>query len=716
MSTATTAPTPAPTLSIGLPTYNGERFLAQALDDLLAQTFTDLEVIVSDNASTDRTGEIAQSYAARDPRVRYVRQPVNLGAAGNHNAVLALARGRYFAYASDDDRYAPTLYERCLDVLEADPGLALVHSADGFIDEEGRVIAEPAYLLDTAASRPSDRFRSVLLESGGNDFYAVGRTETFRRIRPLGGYHQPDRVMVASLALQGRFQHLPEVLYHRRDHPGRGERATSRRARAAGLDPRRANRWLHPMPRLYAEYVGGLLLAVRDAPIGPLEKARCLRALAGWLLSRVDPRGRRARAAQSIDPAVRARDAGRAVRVTAFGYLGIGNQGNEASLEALHAWADRNGVALSALCVDPAEVTRTHGIPATRIMSYRRDLASGSLLVTAMKAGGRLLDIPRIFRAVGRTDAVVVPGSGTLESGLQLPPWGLPYWLFVLAVCCRLRGRRLALLNIGAEVAKEPVTRFFHRWTARLAHVVSVRDERSRQAVRTLGVRRRVDVAADLVFGLPTPAAGPVRPGHVVVGVMAYYGGPDTPDRGPAVLARFEAAMADFCRGLLEEGRTVTLVTGDDADRPVAERVAGLVGRHATRTAGGPHMHDVPRPTVSPATTLAGVMAETAQAEVVVAARFHTLVAGLATCRPTVSLGYAPKAADLLARFGLTGVSQRLDAVDPALLRTQIERVVEEADEPRMKETCRRLQEALDDQWARLSDALLTRRGGSPHE
>ena len=685
-----------PTLSIGLPTYNGERFLAEALDDLLAQTFTDLEVIVSDNASTDGTEVIARSYAARDPRVRYVRQPVNLGAAGNHNAVLALARGRYFAYASDDDRYAPTLFTRCLEILRARPELALVHSADGFIDESGAVVAEPPYLPDTGATRASDRFRSLLHEQGGNDFYAVGRTELFRSIRPLGGYHHADRVMVASLALHGPFHHVPEVLYHRRDHPGRGERSATRRARAAGLDPRRRSRLRHPMLRLYLEYVAAYLLAIREAPLGTAERLRCVAALAGWFGSRLRPGGRRIRAGASVDPAVRARSGLERCRVTAFGFLGIGNQGNEASLEALHGWADAHDVALCALCVDPAAVTRDHGIPATRLMTYRRDLASGDLRVSALKAVGRLLDVPRLWRAVGRTDAVVVPGSGTLESGLGLPPWGLPYWLFVLAVCSRLRRRRFVLLNIGAEVAKDPVTRFFHRWTARLADQVSVRDERSRRALHTLGVRRRVEVTADLVFGRPLPVTGPVRPGHAVVGVMAYYGGPDTPDRGPAVLERLEDSLAAFCRALIAQGRSVTLVTGDDADRPVADRVADRA----------------PGATVSPARTLGEVMAECARAEVVVASRFHTLVAGLRAARPTVALGYAPKAADLLARFGLSGVSQRLDAIDPDLLLEQVERVGQEANEPLMKETCRRLEEALDNQWERLTRALLESSGG----
>jgi glycosyltransferase involved in cell wall biosynthesis len=107
-----------PSLTIGLPVYNGERYLAQALDALLAQTYQDFELIISDNASTDRTADICQEFVARDARVKYVRQRVNIGAGPNHNAVLTLARGRFFKWAAHDDVYAPTLLERCIEVLE----------------------------------------------------------------------------------------------------------------------------------------------------------------------------------------------------------------------------------------------------------------------------------------------------------------------------------------------------------------------------------------------------------------------------------------------------------------------------------------------------------------------------------------------------------------------------------------------------------------------
>ena len=120
--------TGSPRLTVGLPTYNGEEYLAQALDSLLAQTFTDFELIISDNASTDATESIARAYAARDPRIRYVRHPRNRGSAFNHTYVIREARGEYFKWASDDDLYAPDLLERCVEALDNRPEIPLAHA------------------------------------------------------------------------------------------------------------------------------------------------------------------------------------------------------------------------------------------------------------------------------------------------------------------------------------------------------------------------------------------------------------------------------------------------------------------------------------------------------------------------------------------------------------------------------------------------------------
>lgn len=274
----------APRVSIGLPVYNGERFLRESLDALLAQTWTDFELIISDNASTDSTAQICHEYAARDPRIRYVRQRQNIGAARNHNVLPRLARGRYFKWASHDDLYAPDLVERCVAVLESHPEVVLVHCGDAFVDEHGVRTGEERYRLDTENPSAPARLRSLLREPGGNDFYGLIRTDVLLRVPPHGTYYNADRTFMAGLVMQGPFRHVPAVLYWRRQHPGRATLTGGLRDRAAVLGPERADRWRHPMIRMHVEYVLGFVRVVLAAPVTAADRARSLREVAAWLL------------------------------------------------------------------------------------------------------------------------------------------------------------------------------------------------------------------------------------------------------------------------------------------------------------------------------------------------------------------------------------------------------------------------------------------------
>jgi glycosyltransferase involved in cell wall biosynthesis len=291
------------TLTIGLPVYNGERYLRQSLDALLAQTWTDFELVISDNASTDATAAICQSYAAQDGRIRYVRQAVNVGAGPNHNLLVPLATGRYFKWASHDDLYEPELLERCIALLETDPGVVLAHAWDAVIDDTGTVLRSMPYELDTDDPDPAARLRSLLRTPGGNDFYGVIRTDVLRRVGPHRSYYNADRTFMAGLVVRGRFGQVPEVLYLRRDHPARASRAGAPRDRAAALDPRRAHPLRHVLPVMYAEYVGGMVKAVLRAPLGPRDRARCLAEVAAWAVGAAVP-GHRARSLeQELDSA-----------------------------------------------------------------------------------------------------------------------------------------------------------------------------------------------------------------------------------------------------------------------------------------------------------------------------------------------------------------------------------------------------------------------------
>jgi glycosyltransferase involved in cell wall biosynthesis len=277
----------APRLSIGLPVYNGEDYLAESLDALLGQSYENFELIISDNASTDRTEEISREYTKLDSRVRYVRQPVNIGCAPNHNYCVDVARGELFKWASDDDLYARDLLERCIEALDEHPEFILSHSWTAMIDEKGVVTQALKYPLNTVSPRAAERFRSTLFATGGDDDGSVIRTEVLRRVAPLDSYHHADRTIISELALHGPFHQVPDWLYFRRDHPGRSEHEyPTVRKRASNLDPKRADKLRHPMVRLLGEYVVGYVKAIRNAPISGAEKRECFRYLRQWLLNR----------------------------------------------------------------------------------------------------------------------------------------------------------------------------------------------------------------------------------------------------------------------------------------------------------------------------------------------------------------------------------------------------------------------------------------------
>jgi glycosyltransferase involved in cell wall biosynthesis len=281
-----------PRLSIGLPVYNGGRYLAESLDALLGQSYEDFELIISDNASTDDTSEICRHYESQDARVRYRRQPHNIGLSPNHNFVVNEARGDLFKWASYDDLYARELLARCVVALDEHPDAVLAHSWTAHIDSSDAVFAAPAYPLATDAASAPERFRSVLFESGGDDIYAVIRTSALRKVMPLNSYHHAEHTIVAALSLRGPFHEVPEWLYFRRDHPQQAERAyAAMRARCTNMDRRRANRLRHPLARLYAEYLWGYVTAIHRAPLTSADRRACYGHLARWLANRATRKG-----------------------------------------------------------------------------------------------------------------------------------------------------------------------------------------------------------------------------------------------------------------------------------------------------------------------------------------------------------------------------------------------------------------------------------------
>jgi glycosyltransferase involved in cell wall biosynthesis len=272
-----------PRLTIGLPVYNGENYLAESIDALLAQSYDDYELVISDNASTDGTEAICRDYAARDKRIRYVKQARNIGAVPNHNYLIDQARGELFKWAAHDDLFAPKLVESCIELLDANPDAALAHAYMAIVDESGEVIETYDYTLATDSPSAPVRFRDLLFTDGGDDFYGVIRTDVMRRVTPHGSFHNGGRKLVAELALYGRFLQVPEVMFYRREHPGRGDRLGSVKAVCTNLDPRRAGQ---STARLMAEYMASYFTAVARAPLSAADRRRCYALLAGWLADR----------------------------------------------------------------------------------------------------------------------------------------------------------------------------------------------------------------------------------------------------------------------------------------------------------------------------------------------------------------------------------------------------------------------------------------------
>jgi hypothetical protein len=198
----------APTVSIGLPTYNGARHLRESVESLLAQDYADFELLISDNASTDATAEIAGELAKRDPRIRVVRQPTNIGPTANFAFVLRETHGRYFMWAADDDRWHPAYVSSCLAALEGSPAAVMATSQLELIDDDtDEAIADrPAELWDNpdlSSPDPARRIGRLLSRAGWYQLYGLMRREAVDAVRPLSGGYGWDVVFTAELAARG---------------------------------------------------------------------------------------------------------------------------------------------------------------------------------------------------------------------------------------------------------------------------------------------------------------------------------------------------------------------------------------------------------------------------------------------------------------------------------------------------------------------------------
>lgn len=271
-----------PRVSIGLIVYNGENYLAQAIDSLLAQTFTDFELIISDNASTDGTEQICRDYADKDSRIRYYRADHNHGATWNHNYVIELARGEFFKLAAHDDVCEPGFIEACVDALDENPEAVLAFTDAKLVrDDFWGNLRLHKHSQRTESMSASIRFSDMIADFQGFQVFGCIRTEVLRRIRGFGPWKAADRLFIAELSLQGPFARVEEFFFVYRLH--------AQQSISMVNEPEQYQNWwtgkraigspIYPHWRLLSELAG----MVKRAPVSVAERFRCYRQVISWV-------------------------------------------------------------------------------------------------------------------------------------------------------------------------------------------------------------------------------------------------------------------------------------------------------------------------------------------------------------------------------------------------------------------------------------------------
>lgn len=202
-----------PRVSIGLVAYNEERFIRRTVESLLAQDFTDFELIISDNASSDRTEEICREFVSRDPRVSYHRNAENIGAAGNVNRVAGMASGEYFLPSCAHDLYDPTFLSKAVRILESDPGVVLCHSDCLFIDEGDKVFMAVPRQVDTRGKTTRARYNAAIWTLACYVICGLHRMSVLRQVLPMRQVMGADNLVLAELSFLGAFANIPEDLF-----------------------------------------------------------------------------------------------------------------------------------------------------------------------------------------------------------------------------------------------------------------------------------------------------------------------------------------------------------------------------------------------------------------------------------------------------------------------------------------------------------------------
>jgi glycosyltransferase involved in cell wall biosynthesis len=268
-----------PLVSVGLPVYNGERYLATAIESVFAQTLRDLELVIADNASADATEEICLRYARQDPRIRYFRHSKNRGAGFNFNFLFRQARGKYFKWLAHDDILAPANLAACVAALDADPSLVLAYTHHVDVDEAGtpiRTVSRTKGRSDEVSARFWDLMEG---EHTCEEVFGLIRSSVLGRTPLIADYADSDRTLLGELALHGKFAEIAQPLFLHRIH---AESSVRRfpvfRTRAVWFNPELRGRLVLSAWRQFFQMLGAIL----RAPIGNAARLACYWQALRW--------------------------------------------------------------------------------------------------------------------------------------------------------------------------------------------------------------------------------------------------------------------------------------------------------------------------------------------------------------------------------------------------------------------------------------------------
>jgi glycosyltransferase involved in cell wall biosynthesis len=283
-----------PKVTVGLPVYNGEDHLAEAIECHLDQTFENFTLLIVDNASTDATPTISQEFVRQDQRVQYIRNDKNIGLAANFNKVLQKARSPYFTWAAHDDLYAPEFLERCVAALDDNPSAVLAHTKIQGIDRNGsphpydseqkgfivnrhrgdiRYYDVERWNEGLASDDAATRFGTAVvnIDCGiGRTIFGLIRTPALKRARyrPYG----MENLLAAELSLEGTFQYIDEPLFFFRMH----RENLGLTSRAELMEVNLGHRPDHLFPlKTFLNYVS----AVKNADLTGIQRLRCMWAI-----------------------------------------------------------------------------------------------------------------------------------------------------------------------------------------------------------------------------------------------------------------------------------------------------------------------------------------------------------------------------------------------------------------------------------------------------